>query len=477
MKDKLATFQNLCAELYPHELDYLLSINQFQKKENVQVLQLVYYNTINPDNPIPFDKSLDKRTYSYIKSWILDNLQKIDVDVFYDWVSGVERIILNDSIQSADEKQLLKIMEVIKPTDYYFMKFFRVIQHYRDYLLVRNRPHNYELATDFLTRNKSNYLYSQSLNNKMNEAAEKVIYRKIWIPEEFNVWEKLFSDIYYNETIDGYTRYRAVVRLTILYYTQREFDKLKLVYQHLDQQFKTPVFYSKRILANYYANRAMMHSKLNELEEAEKFGMLSIRHRNSDYLFYLVNLCDVLLRANKAPKALKLLVNSFPELKISGNFYYKIGFASLYIKTLVANNMIKNAIDYGEIFLNGYKNEIFEYRWHLFFSSYIGALFRFEKYSKILSLGKRYKLCGLERQLLGTAQYLPIIQLYMLASEYMEGVITKDKLRQAILQHIQEVGQNRFRHRKVLDTLKTLSLCIPDVISGIMVTNQIHEEI
>ncbi|HRC94687.1 MAG TPA: hypothetical protein PLX42_08650, partial [Tenuifilaceae bacterium] len=125
MKDKLATFQSLCDELYPHELDYLLSINQFQKGENVQVLQLVYYNATNPDNPIPFDKSLDKRTYSYIKSWILDNLQKIDVDVFYDWVSGVERIILNDSIQSADEKQLLKMMEVIKPTDYYFMKFFR----------------------------------------------------------------------------------------------------------------------------------------------------------------------------------------------------------------------------------------------------------------------------------------------------------------------------------------------------------------
>jgi len=72
-----------------------------------------------------------------------------------------------------------------------------------------------------------------------------------------------------------------------------------VVYQQLDNLFKTPLFYSKRLLANYYANRAMMHSKLNELTQAEKYGYLSIRNKNSDYLFYLINLCGVLLKQGK----------------------------------------------------------------------------------------------------------------------------------------------------------------------------------
>jgi hypothetical protein len=32
VKDKLASFETFTSELYPHELDYLLSIQQFQKE-------------------------------------------------------------------------------------------------------------------------------------------------------------------------------------------------------------------------------------------------------------------------------------------------------------------------------------------------------------------------------------------------------------------------------------------------------------
>lgn len=473
MKSKLAAFEAFCSELYPHELDYLISIQQFQKQENLKILNLIHYNSNYPDNRLPFDKAIDKRTYSYLKNWIQENLQKIDVDYFYDWVSDIEKCILNDSIQSDQEIDLIKKMDEVLPTSYYFMKFFRVLQHYRDYLIVRNRPRNYVIVSEYLERYKSNYFNSQQLNNKMNEAAEKVIFKKIWVAEEFHTWEKLFSDTYYNEAIDGYTRYRALVRLTILYYTNREFDKLKLVYQHLDLQFKNDVFYSKRILANYYANRAMMHSKLNELDEAEKYGFLSIRYRNSDYLFYLINVCDILLRQGKKEKALEIMVASFPDLKKSGNFYYKIGFASYYIKTLLANGSVCKAVEYAEIFLNGYKTEIFEFRWHLFFATYIDALFHAEKYSKIISLVRRYKLANKEKQMKSTPQYLPIIQLYLHASEYMEGVLNSDGLKALFIQHINELGQNRFRHKRVLEVLKTIEHNLPDIVHEVIRENRI----
>jgi len=473
MKSKLAAFESFCVELYPHELDYLISVQQFQKEENLKILNLIHYNSKNPDNRLPFDKSIDKRTYSYMKTWIQENLEKIDVDIFYRWLSEIEQSIMNDSIQSNQEVELLKKLDEVLPTSYYFMKFFRVLQHYRDYLIVRNRPRNYAKVSNYLERFKINYFNSQQLNNKMNEAAEKVIFKKIWVAEEFETWEKLFSDIYYNDSIDGYTRYRALVRLTILYYTNREFDKLRMVYQHLDIQFKRDVFYSKRILANYYANRAMMHSKLNELNEAEKYGFLSIRYRNSDYLFYLINLCDVLLRQGKNEKALEVMVESFPELKKSGNLYYRIGFVSFYIKTLVANNQCAKAIDYADGFLNAYKKEIFEFRWHLFFTSYIDALFHAEKYSKIISLVRRYKLIPKEKQMKETPQYLPIIQLYHKASEYMEGVINSEGLKQAFIQHINEIGQNRFRHKRVLEVLKTIENNLPDIVHDVIRENRI----
>ncbi len=473
MKNKLDAFEKFCAELYPHELDYLLSIQQFQKEENIKILNLIHYNSKNPNNRLPFDKTIDKRTYSYIKSWIQVNLEKIDIDIFYDWVIETEKSIMNDSIQSDQEIILLKKMDEVLPNYYYFMKFYRVLQHYRDYLIVRNRPRNYTIVSNYLERYKSNYLNSQTLNNKMNEATEKVIFKKIWVSEEFETWEKLFTNVYYNEAIDGYTRYRALVRLTILYYTNREFDKLLQVYEHLDQQFKKYVFYSKRILANYYANRAMMHSKLNELDEAEKYGFLSIRYHNSDYLLYLINLCDVLLRQGKNQKALEIMISSFPKLKKSGNFYYRIGFVSFYIKTLVANKQCVKAIDYADVFLNGYKKEIFEFRWHLFFTSYIDALFHSEKYSKIISIVRRYKLIPKEKQMKGTPQYLPIIQLYHKASEYMEGVINSEELKQSFVQHINEIGQNRFRHKRVLEVLKTIESNLPDIIQEVFRENQI----
>ena len=468
MKNKLGSFIDFTSELYPHEVEYLLSIQQFKKEDNKKILLLINHNSQNPKNPMQIDTAIDKRTYSYMKNWIRENLRRINVDHFYEWLIGIEKDIMTDRIDTHAEKKLIKEIDNITPANYYFMKFFRVIQHYRDYVIVRNRPRNYALISHYIERYKGNYLVSQSLNNKMNEATEKVVFKKILIDEEFSVWETLLSDIYFNETLDGYTRYRAVVRLTILYYANREFDKLLKLYDHLDIQFKTPVFFSKRILANYYANRAMLHSKLNELTKAEKFGMLSIRHKNSDYLFYLVSLVDILLHNKKPAEALDLMVKSMPDVKISANYYYKIGYASFYIKTLLENHMTEKALNYGETFLNAFKQEIFEFRWHLFFTSYITALFRAEKYGKIVTLVKRFKLLSKEKQLYGTAQYIPFIQIHMSVVEYLEGRITRENARRNIVKLIMDLGQNRFRHRRVIELLNNLAINLPDLIPEIL---------
>ena len=467
MRNKLETFTDFANSLYPHEADFLIARQQFLKTENLKILNQVHYNSNNPLNLIPYNTSVNKRTYSYLKSWMNDLLQKSDVDLFYDWMIKIERAVMNDSIAHSDEEDLLQMLSAISSTHYYFIRFYQVLEHYHDYLMVRNRVRSYTRISDYLIEYKDSYIRSIELNKDLKSAAELVVSRRADSETEFERLESLFHKIYYDDTLDGYSRYRAVVRLTLLYYSNREFDKLRMVYDDLDGAFKGDLFYSKRILSNYYANRAMMHSKLNELELAEKYGYLSIRQKNSDYLFYLVNLCAILLKRSKEKDALTLMNQAIPELKKTSSFYNKIGFVAFYVKTLLSNNQVEKAVSYATTYFDAYKKEIFEHRWHLFLSSYIQALLRLEKYSKINNLSRRYKLVAKEKEYMGKAVYLPVILWYSAVSEYIEGEISLAKLKDIILSSARSLLDSKYKKGKIKELLNDLGYNIPVVIKEI----------
>ncbi|HQQ13185.1 MAG TPA: hypothetical protein PK855_08475 [Bacteroidales bacterium] len=84
MKHKLASFTEFVNQLYPHEADYLLNINQFVKPVNISILKIIHHNCHHPENAQAFDEKIDKRTYSYLKNWIVETLEKADVDKFYE---------------------------------------------------------------------------------------------------------------------------------------------------------------------------------------------------------------------------------------------------------------------------------------------------------------------------------------------------------------------------------------------------------
>lgn len=462
MRNKLSTFSDFANSLYPHETDYLLSVQQFNKQKNLKILNLVNYNSKNPLNRLPYDSSIDKRTYSYIKNWISETLTRVDVDLFYDWLLSIEKNVMSDSITPDQEKMLMAQAAETDPSRYYFIRFYQVMQHYRDYLMVRNRIRYYAQVTEYLENNYQNFIKSNNLNNEMNIAAERIVMQIQSDKKEFQQWENLFKEIYFDSKLDGYTRYRAAVRLTILYYTNREFEKLGKIYEHLDLAFRTSVFYSKRILANYYHNRAMMHSKLKEFDVAEKYGYLSIRQKNSDFLFYLVSLCGILLGKGKYPQALRLMTESIGEMKNTNSYHSKIGFVSFYIKTLTANNQVDKAVSYGTTFYEGFKREIMEFRWHLFFASYMQALLRAEKYSKIITLSRRNKLISKEKDQLNMAGYLPVIQWYTTLSDYMEGNIRRDKFIEIITRSGKDLVQNRYKSNKISDLLGDFFYVLPE---------------
>jgi hypothetical protein len=175
-------------------------------------------------------------------------------------------------------------------------------------------------------------------------------------------------------------------------------------------------------------------------------------------------LCAVLLKQDKKVEVYKLMQSSIPELKNTNNKYYKIGFVSFYIKTLIINQKSDKAVKYAAGYFEAYKKDIFEHRWHLFFCAYLQALIKTEKYAKVLSYCRRYKLVMKEKQRIDRADYLPIIQLYSFFSEYLENVISKDKLITSITKSIQDLMGDKYRSRKIIELLDELSISLPDEI-------------
>lgn len=467
MRNKLETFTEFANSLFPHEIDYLISVNQFLKTENLNILNQINHNSRNPHNILKYNASVDKRSYSYVKNWITDTLRKNDVDIFFEWLVSTEKQILTDAITPDEEELLLRKASVVNCKTYYFIKFYELMQHYRDYLLIRFRTRYYQPVSNFLEMFKNNYLQAIEINHQLNSAALDIIRQHKDVSQESQQWEEFLKSAFFNPQLDGYSRYRAAVRLTVLYYNYREFDKLRSVYDILDQVLKTELLYSKRILANYYNNRAMMHSKLNELTEAEKYSYLSIRQKNSDYLFYLINLCGILLHQNKNADALKIMNQAIPEAKKTSSFYNRIGFVSFYIKTLIANNMNENAVSYGSSFLDAYKKEIFEHRWHLFFTSYFQALLKNEKYQKIINLTKRYKLISREKLYIGKAMYLPIILWYNTISEYIESEISHLRMEEIILKSGNNFIRQEYQTGRLKELIKELSHHLPEEMKQI----------
>ena len=467
MRIKLVTFSDFANHLYPHEADYLLSIQKFSKGVNLQILGTIHSNCHNPLKAREYDPKIDKRSYSYIKTWIVEALDKADVDRFYEWLAYTEKQVMIDAITPEEEKEILAYIKSSSPSQYFFLRFYELLQYFRDYLLIRVRNQFYKPINDYLQKYEKSYHRSMAINTKLNQAAEEIIRQHETLDADPMHYSDFLQTSFNDSTLDGYTRYRAAVRLTFLYYNYREFDNLRVVYDELDRLFKTPVFYSKRLLANYYSNRAMMHSKLNELVLAEKFGYLSIRQKNSDYLFYLANLCGVLLRSGKYDKALKLMSSSIPDLKKTNSFYNKIGFASFYIRTLVYNKMAKNAVSYATTFLDAYKKEIFATRWHLFFAAYLQALLSAEKYSRLLAVAKRYNLLVLEKKFIDKTVYMPVLLWHNEVALYMEGKQSKEKLEETIYSSAQVLLKNKYKAGRINELLDNLSDSIPSEVAVI----------
>lgn len=461
MKSKLNKFSQFASEVLPHEASYLLSIQNFEDNEKLEILRRIAYNCNHSHDQLPFDTTIDKRKYSHLKNWIVNKLNAIDVDHHFEWINEMDRKVMTDSILPDEEKLLLKAIQQYDTPVYYFIKFYELALNFRHFLLIRLRYDDHKLVNQFIEQYRDYYNKSKEVNEKMHQASMDIINQYSMNNTESRHWEQWLLDTFYDECLDGRNRYFAVVRLTFMYFNYREFSKLKALYEDLDMMLKKGVFYARRILFNYYANSVLLHSKFDVLQQAEEYGYLSIKQKNTDHLHYLNNYSAILLRQGKLDKALSLMKQALPEMRNTNNFHNKIGFVAFYIKCLNMNGQAKDAEKFAEGFLLAYKQQILSQRWHIFFVAYLQSLIMQEKYEEALRIIKKYDILEKDKVYQSSVIYLPTILWYNAVSEYMENKVNDQKLISILI----DSGQPHFTnpHKAILldQLLKELKPHIP----------------
>ena len=468
MRHKLSTFSDFAATLLPHETAGLLSAHTFSDPEKQAILERLHHNCQHIQHPQPFDEHIDKRKYSSLKTWISDHLQKTDADARLEWMSHTERKIISDAIEPEEERAVLRALREVKPTDYFFVKFYELVQAFRHFLLIRLRHDEHNATNRYIEQHRAAYLRSKQTYEQLHEATLDITRQHATGQGESEQWQQWLTEVFYDETLDGQNRYFALVRLIFVHLNYGRLSVLLEKFDFQDKVFQRGVYYSRRLLLNYYSQRLLLHSKLKDYDTAAYYGYLSIRGKNSDYVFYVNNLAAVLLRTKKYPEALALMKTAHPEAKITRNLYNKIGFVSFYMRCLICNRQYRNAESYGATFLKAYSKEIFNYRWHLFFTNYLAALFFLGKTARLLGVIRQHALIARDLSYSKTPAYLPFIPwLYDIAG-YIETGKGMQKLADSVSRYIKAMPTDSERLPQVRDFWEDIREKVPELYSLVM---------
>lgn len=465
MRSKLKKFTEFANTLLPHETRYLLHIAQLEDEKKLGILERVHMNGSQINQFTPYDTSLDKRKYSNLKNWINKRLQQIDVDAYYAWIGEMDQKITTDRIQPGEEKKLLREIRTYRHPNFFFRRFYELVRTYRHFLLIRLRYSDHQLVNDFLETYEDAYNESCRVDVQMHQATQDIIKQYSANAAESIQWERWLSRVFFDESLDGYNRYMAFVRLTFISFNYRKFDILWEKFDYLDQVFAQGHSYSKRILLNYYHLRMLLHARVRDVDQAIYYGYLSIRGKTHDYLFYVNNLSAVLLRAGRAQEALQVMRNASQEMKDTKNFHNKVGFVAFYVKCLIANQLYKNAENYCTTFLKAYEKEVMQYRWHTFFSAYLESLLVQKKFDVMLEVIRKHKLADRETDYRRRADYLPTISWYDGVARYQVGQLPKSELRTLLQTDLERLRQDDNRRAQLDDLLRTLKSVVPEVVN------------
>jgi len=467
MKSKLKIFNDFAEGILPHEASFLLKENRIRDEEKESILKKVCINAERFDSVESFDEDIDKRKYAYIKKWINTKLGTVDVDAHLEYLSFTEKQIITDTITPKEEQELLSHISTYNNTSFYFQKFYELLKEFQDYLLIRFRYQDCKFTESFLQENKK--FYEESIKVK-----EQLFYATKDLTQEYTSgtlntmhWEQQLLSYLYSEELDGKNKYNAFIRLVFLYFNYKEYQKAMLVFDYIDECFSDGKMYSKRVLFNYYANRVILHSNLDDAEKAEYYAHLSVKQENSDKLFYLNNLIAILLKREKNKQALNILTENYALFKKSNNNHQRLGFATHYIRTLVRNKRLKIAETFAENFLFNNKQHVFEHRWRHFFSNYLMLLTATEKHVEVVKMVNKYELLERELEVMNKEDFIPKIHWYYFLALYMNGSIPEEKLLEDLINTTSNFKLTDKGKKDLFAFVNRLTFILPDVFSKI----------
>ena len=226
-KQKLLKFNNFVEAILPHEAYFLKHSRRFDDEEKNQILDTIILKVLKNEPEIVFDENIDKRKYSYVKDWCSKLIDHFDVDKMLGKLFQWEHQIMTDTIVPETEKELLKLSKSVNASYFNFVKLYEVYRVYRHFLQIRLRHRDFEIINNFINKYRTDYEYSRLVNDKLHEATTDIINQFVLKKEPGQDWFPWLSTIFYNETLDGYNRMLAWVRLVFIAHNQHDYKMLE----------------------------------------------------------------------------------------------------------------------------------------------------------------------------------------------------------------------------------------------------------
>lgn len=403
--------------------------NEFEDPDYFAILDRMAMRVGQPENPPPFDPGIDPRKYSRLKKAFDRKLEAIDVDAYYGWISRVNHLIQMDAIPPTEQARILREMEAFKPGWFHAASFYRTISTYEFYLLMRFREKDHQTVQAFLERHRSAYEENERVLAEVKSITSQLVKGDEGPdpPMAGDGLDRLLS-YYRDERLSKKTRYQAWLAIHMHHNHTRQMAPLEGPLRELEAHIFQGDFYSRRISANFYANKLLVLSHLGKYEEAAYCGLQSIKHRTEDYLYYLNNYCSVLMHLGRYAQAIDYMKAAYGAYRETRDKSRRIIFAANYCRCHHAAKQHKQGARVARMLIDELGAGIFKFRWHYLFRVYLQTLLTLDQGELALKYERRYRLVDQEKH----GNYAPYIEAAVLVARYRELKIPEKQYRKEL---------------------------------------------
>jgi tetratricopeptide (TPR) repeat protein len=405
---KLKKFTEFSDGLFPSEVAYVKANNDYRDSELLKILDRVEKRVLEENTDKEFDGSIDPRKYSKLQKSFKNKLSKIDVDRYYEWISKANYLINIDAIPPEEQTRILREIEIFEPGWYHMGSFYRLVERFDEYLVRRYREKDLKSVRAFLSSNRKNYLRNLETSEKINSITDRVVFGRG--NGELNKDLSWLLKVFYDEELSKKNRYGALVSFMMYHINLKNIDQVIEPMRILEKAIFDGDFYSRRILANFYANKLLLLNYRGKFEEAAFCGRQSIKHYTEDFLYYLNNYSSVLMHLNRCEIALSNMDRSMKVFKSTRDKGRKVIFISNYCRCLNRLGQYKKSVRIARRFLDEMGTQIMQYRWHYFFRIFFFALLQANESEQMMKIERKFKLVDRERKS-GLLPYLAILKL------------------------------------------------------------------